>query len=129
MSEYYKKRDEEYEKRKKENPETALPSYMETQKEQENQQKEQVQNLAETQKEQTEQVETQKQQATNPTNIPSTNTAQIANGQLQAQTQNDKNIVNNSVPTDTAAKAAQTATQGNSGVDYNNWTVEGWKSR
>lgn len=130
MSEYYKKRDEEYEKRKKENPETALPSYMETQKEQENQQKEQVQNLAETQKEQVEQTQKQQeQQATNPTNIPSTDTAQVVNGQLQAQIQNDKNIVNNSVPTDTAAKAAQTATQGNSGVDYNNWTVEGWKSR
>ena len=103
---------------------------METQKEQENQQKEQVQNLAETQKEQVEQTQKQQeQQATNPTNIPSTDTAQVVNGQLQAQIQNDKNIVNNSVPTDTAAKAAQTATQGNSGVDYNNWTVEGWKSR
>jgi hypothetical protein len=48
---------------------------------------------------------------------------------LQAQTKNEQNIVNNSVPTDTAAKATQVTTQGNSGVDYNNWTVEGWKSR
>ena len=124
MSEYYRKMDEEYEKRKKENPETALPSYMETQKEQENQQKEQVQNLEETQKEQTEQVETQKQQATNPTNIPSTNTAQIANGQLQAQNQWQSEKV---AETNSNNQVNTNAT--NQTVDYNNWNVDWWKSR
>ena len=124
MSEYYKKRDEEYEKRKKESPETALPSYMEDQKQQENQQKEQVQNLEETQKEQTEQVETQKQQATNPTNIPSTNTAQIANGQLQAQNQWQSEKV-----AETNSNNQVNANATNQTVDYNNWNVDWWKSR
>ena len=124
MSEYYKNRNDEYEKRKKENPETALPSYMETQQEQENQQKEQVQNLAETQKEQTEQVETPNQKETNPTNIPSTDTAQIANGQLQAQNQWQSEKV---AETNSNNQVNTNAT--NQTVDYNNWNVDWWKSR
>lgn len=130
MSEYYRKMDEEYEKRKKENPETALPSYMEDQKQQENQQKEQVQNLEETQKEQAEQTQQAQQnqegqqQSTNPTNIPSTDTAQIVNGQLQAQNQWQSEKV---AETNSNNQVNTNAT--NQTVDYNNWNVDWWKSR
>ncbi len=130
MSEYYRKMDEEYEKRKKENPETALPSYMEDQKQQENQQKEQVQNLEETQKEQAEQTQQAQQnqegqqQSTNPTNIPSTDTAQIVNGQLQAQNQWQSEKV---AKTNSNSQVNTNAT--NQTVDYNNWNVDWWKSR